>query len=153
VGTVAEMLRKRDRRDTRKRFSWSELLWLLLVVTAFLAGAELLPAARSPWLAALLRVGLGSLIALLLAAAARLAPRTLEKPAVVINYALMMTVFVSVQALFPERLWPDEGVRVLVGSAVAGVLTGVVLGLSRWLARRREQRIREAEVARLASRF
>lgn len=157
MGTVAEMLRKRERRDTRKRLSWLGLLWFPPVAVAFITGARLLPVAESPWLAALLRAGLGSLIVLVVAATARLARLVLGKPtlsaALGIKYAFLMNLFFSVQALFPARLWPDDGLRVLLGSGTAGVLAAVVLAISGRLAMRRERRMREAEVARLVGRF
>jgi hypothetical protein len=140
MGAVAEMLRKRERRDPRTRISWWVLVSWLLVALAFVGGALTIPWTASRWLNALLWVALGALIMVLVVLTTRIAGRVLHRPApsarMTLAYAFLMTTFYGVRAATPERVWGDQGLSILVQA----VVTGSVVGLAQWLALRRRRR-------------
>lgn len=141
------MLRRRERwqrREERRRLSWWDALLIAPVLTVFVAGAYLIPRTGSRWIHALLYLGLGVLIMALVLVATRIVARVRgrESPrsSFPLEYAFLLTGFFVVDALFPKRLWGDQGLAIVVQS----VVTACILTLPYWLAQRRKRLARTA---------
>jgi len=142
VGAVAEMLRKRERRDARKRGSWWDLLWIPVCPAFVYAGAFAIPETESRWLSALLWAGYGLLVMGAVFVAEKVVRRIRRRPALVpawrVGYPLrvvvFMTVFCVVGHLIPRGSTPERG---LLWAGTTGAITGLVLTLiDRVVARR-----------------
>ncbi len=139
MGAVAEMLRKRERRDASKRASLWDLLWVPPTAFAAGAGVLLLPQTGSRWLDALLWAGYGAMLTAMLLLASRIVHHVRPRASLSIKTPLelifFMTVVFGLQRLFPERLWGDQGLAILAMSVVGGC----ILGLAQWLRLRRQR--------------
>ena len=77
MGAVAEMLRRRERREPRTRLSWWGVLWAVPIGVVFFAGDRIIPRTGLRWLDAIVWAGYG----LLWMATVLLAERTVRRTA------------------------------------------------------------------------
>jgi hypothetical protein len=133
MGAVAEMRRKWERDDARRRSLWRELLWAVPVLAAFLIGVIFVPRTGSAWLDALLWAVYGALLMALLLLGFRLCGAA--PPGFPVRLVFLLTVVISVQRLFPGGS-PGDGWEVLL---FTGVVTPIVL-LADYATSRRKRR-------------
>ncbi len=127
VGAVAEMLRKRERREPRMRLSWWGLLWALPVYCVFRVGDGIVPETGSRWLNALAWAGYGLVCAVFFVRAERALQPTgrldagrswsLARP---LGWVTWFTVFVVV-----HQMTPTPGVAFVVAYLVVVVVDHV----------------------------